>query len=126
MKKAIAITLALVMVALFAGCGLQAQLTGTKWELVQQSGLEKTVITMSFERGHVYKESLEYYYNGELVADESFSNTAKWTIDGDELTVTYDDGTSFTFKVEIDGDKLTLYEEIDGEKYGMILTRVEE
>lgn len=126
MKKAIAITLALVMVALFAGCGLQAQLTGTKWELVQESGREKTVITMSFERGHVYKESLEYYYNGELVADESFSNTGKWTIDGDELTVTYVDNSSFTFKVEIDGDKLTLYEEIDGEKYGMILTRVEE
>ena len=126
MKKAIAITLALVMVALFAGCGLQAQLTGTKWELVQESGREKTVITMSFERGHVYKESLEYYYNGELVADESFSNTGKWTIDGDELTVNYVDNSSFTFKVEIDGDKLTLYEEIDGEKYGMILTRVEE
>lgn len=126
MKKAIAITLALVMVALFAGCGLQAQLTGTKWELVQEDGLEKEVITMSFERGHVYKESLEYYYNGELVADESFSNTGKWTIDGDELTVTYVDNSSFTFKVEIDGDKLTLYEEIDGVKYGMILTRVEE
>lgn len=126
MKKAIAITLALVMVALFAGCGLQAQLTGTKWELVEESGLVKQVITMSFERGHVYKESLEYYYDGELVADKSFSNTAKWTIDGDELTVTYVDDTSFTFKVEIDGDKLTLYEEIDGEKYGMILTRVEE
>lgn len=126
MKKAIAITLALVMVALFAGCGLQAQLTGTKWELVQEDGLEKEVITMSFERGHVYKESLEYYYNGELVADESFSNTGKWTIDGDELTVTYVDDSYFTFKVEIDGDKLTLYEEIDGVKYGMILTRVEE
>lgn len=126
MKKAIAITLALVMVALFAGCGLQAQLTGTKWELVQQSGLEKTVITMSFERWHVYKESLEYYYNGELVADNSFSNTGKWTIDGDELTITYVDDASYTFKAEIDGDKLTLYQEVDGEKYGMILTRVEE
>lgn len=126
MKKAIAITLALVMVALFAGCGLKAQLTGTKWELVQESGLVKQVITMSFERGHVYKESLEYYYDGELVADETFSNTGEWTIDGDELTITYVDDTSFTFKVEIDGDKLTLYEEIDGEKYGMILTRVEE
>lgn len=126
MKKAIAITLALVMVALFAGCGLQAQLTGTKWELVQESGLVKQVITMSFERGHVYKESLEYYYDGELVADETFSNTGKWTIDGDELTITYVDDASFTFKVEIDGDKLTLYQEVDGEKYGMILTRVEE
>ena len=125
MKKAVVIALALVMVALFAGCGLQSQLAGTKWEQVQESGFSKTIITLSFEKGNEYKESCDVYYDGTFIAEGSYSNTGKWAVDGDELTITYTDSVSFTYRVEIDGDTLKLFDP-DDDSYYYPFTRVTE
>lgn len=123
MKKAIAITLALVMVVLFAGCGLQSQLAGTSWEQVQKDG--KKVITLSFERFNKFNFDVKTYEDGELVEDESFSNTGKWTVDGDILTLKYDDDLEDeVYRVEIDGDTLKLYD-LDDDSYYYPFTRVE-
>jgi hypothetical protein len=70
MKKAVVIALALVMVALFAGCGLQSQLAGTKWEQVQESGLTKVIITLSFEKGNEFNFDEKGYYDGVLVESD--------------------------------------------------------
>jgi uncharacterized lipoprotein NlpE involved in copper resistance len=116
MKKAVVIALALVMVALFAGCGLQSQLAGTKWEQVQKDG--KKVITLSFERFNKFNFDVKMYEDGELVEDESFSNTGKWTVDGDILTLKYDDDLEDeVYRVEIDGDTLKLFDEGDDTTY---------
>ena len=117
MKKAVVIALALVMVALFAGCGLQSQLAGTKWEQVQEAGLTKVIITLSFEKGNEFKEFYDAYYDGTFIAEDSFSNTGKWAVDGDEWTITYLDSVSFTYRVEIDGDTLKLFDEGDDTTY---------
>ena len=123
MKKAIAITLVLVMVVLFAGCGLQSQLAGTSWEQVQKDG--KKVITLSFERFNKFNFDVKTYEDGELVEDESFSNTGKWTVDGDILTLKYDDDLEDeVYRVEIDGDTLKLYD-LDDDSYYYPFTRVE-
>lgn len=123
MKKAIAITLALVMVVLFAGCGLQSQLAGTAWEQVQKDG--KKVITLSFERFNKFNFDVKTYEDGELVEDESFSNTGKWTVDGDILTLKYDDDLEDeVYRVVIDGDTLKLYD-LDDDSYYYPFTRVE-
>lgn len=123
MKKAIAITLALVMVVLFAGCGLQSQLAGTSWEQVQKDG--KKVITLSFERFNKFNFDVKTYEDGELVEDESFSNTGKWTVDGDILTLKYDDDLEDeVYRVEIDGDTLKLFDP-DDDSYYYPFTRVE-
>lgn len=125
MKKAIAITLALVMVALFAGCGLKSQLAGTTWEQVQKNGLSKVVITLSFEKGNEFNFDVKAYYDGELVSDDSFTNTGKWTVDGDILTLKYDGGLEDdVYRVEIDGDTLKLFDP-DDDSYYYPFTRVE-
>ncbi len=125
MKKAIAITLALVMVAVFAGCGLQGQLTGSKWELIEDLGNGVEVISIfSFEIGNVYKEEVRVYVDDVLSNDESYDNEGKWALDGDELTITYEDGDTFVCKAVIEGDTLELIQEEDGKTYKITLTRV--
>lgn len=124
MKKIIAITLSLVMVALFASCGLQGQLTGSKWELIEKDGDVEIISIFSFEIGNVYKEEVRVYVKDVLSNDESYDNEGKWALDGDELTITYEDGDTFVCKAVIEGDTLELTQEIDGKTYGLTLTRV--
>lgn len=127
MKKGIAITLALVMMVLFVGCGLANQLEGTKWEITEsEDGVtQKLVFNFQEESKFVLTVSVsvpEYDY------EESFSMSGSWSVDGDQLTISYNDGgetVTETGTAEIDGDKLTLTTTEDGETYKMVLTRVE-
>lgn len=127
MKKGIAITLALVMMVLFVGCGLANQLEGTKWEITEtEDGVtQKLVFDFQKESKLVLTVSVsvpEYDY------EESFSMRGSWSVDGDQLTISYNyDGetVSETATAEIDGDKLTLTVTEDGETSKMVLTRVE-
>lgn len=115
MKKGIAITLALVMMVLFVGCGLANQLEGTKWELRQSESsggvTSEIIVTYDFQKDNVFKMSMDFYMNGELISEYSGSATGKWYVDGDELTIEHTEGGVTTKEVctaEIDGDVLKL------------------
>ena len=127
MKKGIAITLALVMMVLFVGCGLANQLEGTKWEITESEDgyTEKLVFDFQKESKLVLTVS---YSMPEYDIEESFSMGGSWSVDGDQLTISYNyDGETVkeTCTAEIDGDKLTLTVTEDGETEKMVLTRVE-
>ena len=127
MKKGIAITLALVMMVLFVGCGLANQLEGTKWEITESEDgyTEKLVFDFQKESKLVLTVS---YSMPEYDIEESFSMGGSWSVDGDQLTISYNDGgetVTETATAEIDGDKLTLTVTEDGETEKMVLTRVE-
>lgn len=126
MKKGIAITLALVMMVLFVGCGLANQLEGTKWEMSEtvDGATEKLVFDFQKESKLVLTVS---YSMPEYDIDSSFSMSGSWSVDGDQLTISYTDGeetVTETATAEIDGDKLTLTVTEDGETEKMVLTRV--
>ena len=126
MKKGIAITLALVMMVLFVGCGLANQLEGTKWEMTEteEGATSKLVFDFQKEGKLVLTYSIsmpEYNIN------QSFPMSGTWSVDGDQLTISYtDEGETITetATAEIDGDKLTLTVTEDGETSKMVLTRV--
>ena len=127
MKKGIAITLALVMMVLFVGCGLANQLEGTKWEITESEDgyTEKLVFDFQKESKLVLTVS---YSMPEYDIDSSYSMGGSWSVDGDQLTISYNyDGETVkeTCTAEIDGDKLTLTVTEDGETSKMVLTRVE-
>ena len=127
MKKGIAITLALVMMVLFVGCGLANQLEGTKWEITESEDgyTEKLVFDFQKESKLVLTVS---YSMPEYDIDSSYSMGGSWSVDGDQLTISYNyDGETVkeTCTAEIDGDKLTLTVTEDGETEKMVLTRVE-
>lgn len=126
MKKGIAITLALVMMVLFVGCGLANQLEGTKWEMSEtvDGATEKLVFNFQEESKLVLTVS---YSMPEYDIDSSFSMSGSWSVDGDQLTISYNDGeetVTETATAEIDGDKLTLTVTEDGETEKVVLTRV--
>ncbi len=126
MKKGIAITLALVMMVLFVGCGLANQLEGTKWEMSEtvDGATEKLVFDFQKESKLVLTVS---YSMPEYDIDSSFSMSGSWSVDGDQLTISYTDGeetVTETATAEIDGDKLTLTVTEDGETEKVVLTRV--
>lgn len=126
MKKGIAITLALVMMVLFVGCGLANQLEGTKWEMSEtvDGATEKLVFNFQEESKLVLTVS---YSMPEYDIEESFSMSGSWSVDGDQLTISYNDGeetVTETATAEIDGDKLTLTVTEDGETEKVVLTRV--
>lgn len=126
MKKGIAITLALVMMVLFVGCGLANQLEGTKWEMSEtvDGATEKLVFNFQEESKLVLTVS---YSMPEYDIDSSFSMSGSWSVDGDQLTISYTDGVDTiteTATAEIDGDKLTLTVTEDGETEKVVLTRV--
>lgn len=127
MKKGIAITLALVMMVLFVGCGLANQLEGTKWEITEsEDGVtQKLVFNFQEESKFVLTVSVSV---PEFDYEESFSMSGSWSVDGDQLTISYNDGgetVTETATAEIDGDKLTLTVTEEGETSKMVLTRVE-
>lgn len=131
MKKGIAITLALVMMVLFVGCGLANQLEGTKWEIVESEtsgGITiKSVVTYDFQKDNVLKMTADVYMNDELMSEYGMSLTGKWYVDGDELTIEYTEGsvtTKETCIAEIDGDVLKLTMTEDGVTQTISLTRV--
>lgn len=126
MKKGIAITLALVTMVLFVGCGLANQLEGTKWEMSEtvDGATEKLVFNFQEESKLVLTVS---YSMPEYDIEESFSMSGSWSVDGDQLTISYTDGVDTiteTATAEIDGDKLTLTVTEDGETEKVVLTRV--
>lgn len=126
MKKGIAITLALVMMVLFVGCGLANQLEGTKWEMSEtvDGATEKLVFNFQKDSKLVLTVS---YSMPEYDIDSSFSMSGSWSVDGDQLTISYTDGVDTiteTATAEIDGDKLTLTVTEDGETEKVVLTRV--
>lgn len=126
MKKGIAITLALVMMVLFVGCGLANQLEGTKWEMSEtvDGATEKLVFNFQKDSKLVLTVS---YSMPEYDIDSSFSMSGSWSVDGDQLTISYTDGeetVTETATAEIDGDKLTLTVTEDGETEKVVLTRV--
>lgn len=126
MKKGIAITLALVMMVLFVGCGLANQLEGTKWEITESEDgyTEKLVFDFQKESKLVLTVS---YSMPEYDIEGSSSMSGSWSVDGDQLTISYNDGeetVTETATAEIDGDKLTLTVTEDGETEKMVLTRV--
>lgn len=111
MKKGIAITLALVMMVLFVGCGLANQLEGTKWELRESEETVEVVMIYEFQKDNVLKMSMEMYLDGELMSEYSESVTGKWYVDGDQLTIEVTQNgvtTKETCTAEIDDDVLKL------------------
>ena len=121
MKKGIAITLALVMMVLFVGCGLANQLEGTKWEITESEDGATEKLVFNFQ------EESKLYSMPEYDIEESFSMSGSWSVDGDQLTISYNDGeetVTETATAEIDGDKLTLTVTEDGETEKVVLTRV--
>lgn len=126
MKKGIAITLALVMMVLFVGCGLANQLEGTKWEITDSEGGYTQKLVFDFQKDSKLVLTVSYSMPGYDI-EESFSMPGSWSVDGDQLTVSYTDGVDTiteTATAEIDGDKLTLTVTEDGETEKMVLTRV--
>ena len=127
MKKGIAIALALVMV-LFVGCGLENQLSGTKWEIRASETYEgmtiESVVTYDFQKDGDFVMSLGVFVGG--VSAESQSYSGSWVVDGDELTIKLTvEGESYVgyFIADIDGDTLTLTDK-DDSSYKEVLTRV--
>ena len=126
MKKGIAITLALVMMVLFVGCGLANQLEGTKWEITESEDGATTKLVFDFQKES--KLVLTYSFSMPGYDVISYSMGGSWSVDGDQLTISYNyDGETVkeTCTAEIDGDKLTLTVTEDGETEKMVLTRVE-
>lgn len=127
MKKGIAITLALVMMVLFVGCGLANQLEGTKWEITESEDGYTQKLVFDFQKESKLVLTVSYSMP-EYDIDSSFSMSGSWSVDGDQLTISYTDGgetITETATAEIDGDKLTLTITEDGETEKMVLTRVE-
>lgn len=127
MKKGIAITLALVMMVLFVGCGLANQLEGTKWEITESEDGYTQKLVFDFQKDSKLVLTVSYSMP-EYDIDSSYSMSGSWSVDGDQLTISYNyDGetVSETATAEIDGDKLTLTVTEDGETSKMVLTRVE-
>ena len=127
MKKGIAITLALVMMVLFVGCGLANQLEGTKWEITESEDGYTQKLVFDFQKESKLVLTVSYSMP-EYDIEESFSMGGSWSVDGDQLTISYNDGgetVKETCTAEIDGDKLTLTVTEDGETEKMVLTRVE-
>ena len=87
MKKGIAITLALVMMVLFVGCGLANQLVGTAWEYRIFDGGVETVETLEFKEDNVLTVTITGYYEG--VEMLSYSANGTWSVFGNELTMEY-------------------------------------
>ncbi|MBQ3024911.1 MAG: DUF5004 domain-containing protein [Spirochaetaceae bacterium] len=114
------------MMVLFVGCGLANQLEGTKWEMSEtvDGATEKLVFNFQEESKLVLTVS---YSMPEYDIDSSFSMSGSWSVDGDQLTISYTDGVDTiteTATAEIDGDKLTLTVTEDGETEKVVLTRV--
>ncbi len=127
MKKGIAITLALVMMVLFVGCGLANQLEGTKWEITESEDGYTQKLVFDFQKESKLVLTVSYSMP-EYDIDSSYSMGGSWSVDGDQLTISYNyDGETVkeTCTAEIDGDKLTLTVTEDGETEKMVLTRVE-
>lgn len=127
MKKGIAITLALVMMVLFVGCGLANQLEGTKWEITESEDGYTQKLVFDFQKESKFVLTVSYSMP-EYDIDSSYSMGGSWSVDGDQLTISYNyDGETVkeTCTAEIDGDKLTLTVTEDGETEKMVLTRVE-
>lgn len=126
MKKGIAITLALVMMVLFVGCGLANQLEGTKWEITETEDGVTQKLVFDFQKESKLVLTVSVSVPGYDVI--SYSMGGSWSVDGDQLTISYNyDGETVkeTATAEIDGDKLTLTVTEDGETEKMVLTRVE-
>ena len=127
MKKGIAITLALVMMVLFVGCGLANQLEGTKWEHTESEDGVTTKLVFDFQKESKLVLTVSYSMP-EYDIEGSSSMPGSWSVDGDQLTISYKDGKGGTITetgtAEIDGDKLTLTTTEDGETEKVVLTRV--
>ena len=126
MKKGIAITLALVMMVLFVGCGLANQLEGTKWEITESEDGYTQKLVFDFQKESKLVLTVSYSMP-EYDIDSSYSMGGSWSVDGDQLTISYNyDGETVkeTCTAEIDGDKLTLTVTEDGETEKVVLTRV--
>jgi hypothetical protein len=132
MKKGIAITLALVMMVLFVGCGLANQLEGTKWEYVvyeetyEGSHFEEVLI-YEFNKDDVFVMSVNMRVDGQVVPEYTESVKGTWAVDGDELTIRYSaEGESYIeiWTAEVDGDTLNLSTSSAGISVTIPFTRV--
>lgn len=124
MKKGIAITLALVMMVLFVGCGLANQLVGTKWEYRVSEDEIETVQTLEFKEDDVLVVTIAAYYDGAEMLN--YSATGTWSVVGNELTMEYtlmgETVSGYTI-VDIQGDKLVLTDPNDSNS-SITFTRV--
>lgn len=120
MKKGIVIALAITLMVLFVGCGLQNQLAGTKWEMKYVNEEYNTSVTYTFD----LKESGDFVLTfTETYDDESDSSSeeGKWFCADDQLFI---EGTELDgcYTVEIKKDEMTLAAEEEG--YFFKLTKV--
>lgn len=107
MKKGIVFALAIALMVLFVGCGLQNQLAGTKWEM--KYDYSRTV-TFNLKESGPLLETTTYVYEG-----KSYTEEGKWFCADDILFLEGDDLIyEGCYEVEINKDEMILTMEDSG------------
>jgi uncharacterized lipoprotein NlpE involved in copper resistance len=129
MRKGIILALTLVVMVLLVGCGVQNQLTGTKWQheknyviysgtTKEGTGIETT--TWEFKKDGTLIMSTKDVYtkkSGIIDTDET-SETTKWYCDGDKLYIESSEyPMAEIYDVIILDDELILKQGFDYTKY---------
>lgn len=109
MKKGIVFALAIALMVLFVGCGLQNQLTGTKWEMKYvEYDYSRTTVTFDIKESGSLLETTSY--DGYAYTEEG-----KWFCADDILFLEGDDLIyEGCYEVEINKDEMILTMEDSG------------
>lgn len=107
MKKGIVFALAIALMILFVGCGLQNQLAGTKWEMKYD---DSETVTFNLKESGTLLETTTYVYEG-----KSYTEEGKWFCADDILFLEGDDLIyEGCYEVEINKDEMILTMEDSG------------
>lgn len=112
MKKGIVFALAIALMVLFVGCGLQNQLAGTKWEMKYVEDDDSETVTFDLKESGPLLVTTTVVYNGE---SDSYTEEGKWFCADDILFLEGDDLTyEGCYEVEINKDEMILTVEDSG------------
>lgn len=110
MKKGIVFALAIALMVLFVGCGLQNQLAGTKWEMKYVEDDYSETVTFDLKESGSLLETTTYVYEG-----KSYTEEGKWFCADDILFLEGDDLIfEGCYEVEINKDEMILTMEDSG------------
>lgn len=108
MKKGIVFALAIALMVLFVGCGLQNQLAGTKWEMKYVEDDYSRTVTFDLKESGSLLETTTY-------DGKSYTEEGKWFCADDILFLEGDDLTyKGCYEVEINKDEMILTVEDSG------------
>lgn len=112
MKKGIVFALAIALMVLFVGCGLQNQLAGTKWEMKYvEDDYSRTVTFDLKESGSLVVTTTDVYDD----ESDSYTEEGKWFCADDILFLEGDDLIyEGCYEVEINKDEMILTVEDSG------------